>query len=212
MLTCCMPLQIEQSFKMQVNTGLQQDGESDEFKRVLLEGNPYLLALTFTVSLLHRCELLCPSSGLSNHPGTLSKQPADVSHMPCITTPCFTASSMADPVLPAFPRSFFDFLAFKNDIGFWKDNKSMEGLSARSITLNAFCQLVIFLYLLDNETSFVVIISSGVGTAIEFWKVTKAMDVSSAAPPFPLCAVFCCCACVVVLSMLCKCNCWCATG
>jgi hypothetical protein len=36
----------------------------------------------------------------------------------------------------------FDFLAFKNDIGFWKDNKSMEGLSARSIVINAFCQLV----------------------------------------------------------------------
>ncbi|KDD74795.1 Cleft lip and palate transmembrane protein 1, partial [Helicosporidium sp. ATCC 50920] len=75
-------------------------------------------------------------------------------------------------------HSVFDMLAFKNDIGFWKNNKSMKGLSARTILLNCFCQLVIFLYLLDNETSLVVLASAGIGTAIEFWKVTKAMDVS----------------------------------
>ena len=38
-------------------------------------------------------------------------------------------------------HSVFDFLAFKNDIGFWKNNKSMEGLSARSILFNAACQV-----------------------------------------------------------------------
>ena len=42
---------------------------------------------------------------------------------------------------------------------------------ARSILINAGCQLVIFLYLLDSETSMVVLFSAGVGTAIEFWKV-----------------------------------------
>jgi hypothetical protein len=36
--------------------------------------------------------------------------------------------------------------------------------------INCFCQLVIFLYLLDSDTSFVVLASSGIGTAIEFWK------------------------------------------
>lgn len=35
--------QMEQSFKMQVTMGMSQDGESDELKRVFLEGNPYLL-------------------------------------------------------------------------------------------------------------------------------------------------------------------------
>lgn len=38
--------------------------------------------------------------------------------------------------------------------------QSMEGLSARSVIINAFCQLVILLYLLDNDTSFVVLFSS----------------------------------------------------
>lgn len=39
-------------------------------------------------------------------------------------------------------------------------------------------QIVIFLYLLDNNTSFVVLASAGVGTLIEFWKITKAIDIT----------------------------------
>ena len=88
--------------------------------------------------------------------------------------PVYLALTVAVSML----QSVFDVLAFKNDIGFWKDNKSMKGLSARSIVINAVCQVIVFLYLLDNETSTVVLISSFVGTLIEFWKVTKAMDVS----------------------------------
>lgn len=118
--------QMEVSFSLQQSWGMSSSSETDEIKRIFLEGNPYFLGLTILVSLLH---------------------------------------------------SLFDILAFKNDIGFWRDNKSMRGLSARTIIINAVCQLIIFLYLLDNETSFVVLMSSGVGTAIEFWKVTKAMDV-----------------------------------
>jgi hypothetical protein len=51
-------------------------------------------------------------------------------------------------------------------IGFWKQNKSMEGLSARTIIFNAACQFVIFLYLLDNDTSWMILISSGLGGAV----------------------------------------------
>lgn len=69
---------------------MQADGESDELKRVLLEGNPIFLAITFVVSLLH---------------------------------------------------SVFDVLAFKNDIGFWRNKKSVEGLSVRTVGINCFCQV-----------------------------------------------------------------------
>ena len=48
----------------------------------------------------------------------------------------------------------------------------------RCTTPSLLLQLVIFLYLLDSETSYVVIASSGIGTVIEFWKVTKAMNVT----------------------------------
>ena len=55
-----------------------------QVKRIFLEGNPYLLALTMAVSMLH---------------------------------------------------SVFDFLAFKNDIGFWKDKKNVQGLSVGAPSL-----------------------------------------------------------------------------
>uniref|UniRef100_A0A0D6QVL4 Uncharacterized protein n=1 Tax=Araucaria cunninghamii TaxID=56994 RepID=A0A0D6QVL4_ARACU len=119
-------LQIEQSFQLHRSYGSMLEGEADELKRVFLEGNPYLLAITMVVSLLH---------------------------------------------------SVFDFFAFKNDIQFWNKNKSMEGLSAKSVVVSFVCQLIVFLYLLDNETSWMIIASSGVGCCIEFWKIGKAMHI-----------------------------------
>lgn len=67
----------------------------------------------------------------------------------------------------------FDFLAFKNDILFWKRRKNYVGLSARSVFWCAFSQIVIFLYLLDEETSMIVLIPAGVGTIIDLWKTKK---------------------------------------
>eukprot|EP00249_Psilotum_nudum_P023305 c28823_g2_i1 orf=744-2882(-) len=119
-------MQIDQSFQIHRNYGSMLEGEADQLKRVFLEGNPYLLAVTMIVSLLH---------------------------------------------------TVFDFFAFKNDIQFWNKNKSMEGLSAKSVVVSFICQLIVFLYLLDNETSWMIIASSGIGCCIEFWKIGKAMHI-----------------------------------
>ena len=35
----------------------------------------------------------------------------------------------------------FDMLAFKSDVAFWRQAKSMEGLSLRTIVLNTFFQV-----------------------------------------------------------------------
>jgi len=72
----------------------------------------------------------------------------------------------------------FDFLAFKSDINFWRGKKSMEGLSRKTILWRAFSQTVIFFYLMDEETSLLVLIPAGVGALIEIWKVTKALHVT----------------------------------
>lgn len=72
----------------------------------------------------------------------------------------------------------FDFLAFKNDISFWNNQKDLKGLSVRTIFLNCFCSIIIFLYLWENETSWMILLSSAVGIVIEFWKIRKAANIT----------------------------------
>jgi hypothetical protein len=75
-------------------------------------------------------------------------------------------------------HTIFEFMAFKNDIQFWRNRKSLEGLSVRSVIFNVFTSGIVFLYILDNETNFVVRMSVGIGILIELWKIPKCMDVS----------------------------------
>ncbi|XP_070575633.1 lipid scramblase CLPTM1L-like [Ptychodera flava] len=71
----------------------------------------------------------------------------------------------------------FDFLAFKNDISFWRGRDSMIGLSTRTVVWRAVSQIIIFFYLMDEQTSMLVLVPAGIGTIIESWKVTKAFKV-----------------------------------
>lgn len=81
-------------------------------------------------------------------------------------------------VIVSLLHTVFDMLAFKNDVSFWKQRKSMQGLSLRTVLLNAVFHLVIFLYLLDNDTTYMILFSNGIGLLIEFWKITKAVSFS----------------------------------
>lgn len=78
-------------------------------------------------------------------------------------------------VLIASCHLLFDFLAFKNDVSFWRRKRSLAGLSARTVFWRAFSQMVIFFYLLDERTSLLVLIPAGVSSFIELWKVTKVL-------------------------------------
>ncbi|OLY79427.1 Cleft lip and palate transmembrane protein 1-like protein [Smittium mucronatum] len=99
----------------------------DLIKKTLIGTNPYLLALTFLVSVLH---------------------------------------------------SVFDFLAFKNDVQFWNKKKDAVGVSVRTMLLELSFEVIIFLYLLENnnDTSMVIIISSLISLVINIWKIYKALD------------------------------------
>lgn len=74
-------------------------------------------------------------------------------------------------------HTVLEFLAFKNDIQFWRTRKSLEGLSVRSVLFNIFQSLIVFLYICDNDASWVVKISIFFGLLIEFWKIPKCLDV-----------------------------------
>lgn len=63
------------------------------------------------------------------------------------------------------------------DVQFWKSRKSLEGLSVQSVFFNVFQSLIVLLYIVDNETNFVIIVSVFVGLLIELWKVTKVVTI-----------------------------------
>lgn len=119
--------QLSQSFSMQRDLFGAEEGETEEFKRMLIDNPPWLLALTFAISMVH---------------------------------------------------SVLDILAFKNEITFWKDRKSMRGLSLRTIYINIISNVIVLLYLLDNDTNWMILASAAVATVIEVWKITKAAHVT----------------------------------
>lgn len=74
-------------------------------------------------------------------------------------------------------HSIFELLAFKNDIQFWNERKgNLEGLSVRSVFFGVFQSLIVLLYVLDNETNFMIRISCFIGLGIEVWKIQKVVD------------------------------------
>ena len=54
----------------------------------------------------------------------------------------------------------FDVLAFKNDVSFWSNVDTMEGLSSRSLILNEVMEFVILLYLFEEDASWLVKVTS----------------------------------------------------
>eukprot|EP00038_Savillea_parva_P010335 m.189607 g.189607 ORF g.189607 m.189607 type:complete len:752 (-) comp17772_c0_seq1:108-2363(-) len=70
----------------------------------------------------------------------------------------------------------FDYLAFKNDVGFFQSRKDYTGISGRTLLSSFVSSVIISLYLLDNEyTSRIVLGSVVIGTVIEGWKVFKVL-------------------------------------
>ncbi|XP_043492252.1 cleft lip and palate transmembrane protein 1-like protein [Polistes fuscatus] len=67
----------------------------------------------------------------------------------------------------------FDFLAFKNDVSFWRRKNNLAGLSKWTVVWRAFSQTIIFFYLLEENSSLLVLIPTGIGTIIELWKLKK---------------------------------------
>ncbi|KAA8496006.1 CLPTM1-like membrane protein cnrB [Porphyridium purpureum] len=82
-------------------------------------------------------------------------------------------------VVVSIAHSILEMLAFSSDIKHWKNTKSMAGISVRSMFWNFGMQVVIFLYLMDSETSFMILAGQAVGLAIELWKIGKAVKVKS---------------------------------
>lgn len=84
---------------------------------------------------------------------------------------------LAVTVVVSILHTVLELLAFKNDIQFWRTRKSLEGLSVRSVLFNVFQSLVVFLYVCDNDSSWIIKLSIGFGLLIELWKIPKCLNV-----------------------------------
>jgi len=117
---------LEQHWETQQQFGLARRGDNDMVRDILADTNPWLLAVTGVVSLLH---------------------------------------------------VVFELLTVKSNVSYWRNKKDLVGLSFRTIATNCIMQLVILLYLLDNDTAWMIIVSNVVSLATELWKLTKAVKV-----------------------------------
>uniref|UniRef100_A0A7S1UEK9 Cleft lip and palate transmembrane protein 1-like protein n=1 Tax=Phaeomonas parva TaxID=124430 RepID=A0A7S1UEK9_9STRA len=68
----------------------------------------------------------------------------------------------------------FEFLAFRSDVNFWKNNKTLKGLSARAVAVEMLFQFIILMFLQDEGASLLVLGPAAVGVAIQAWKVKRA--------------------------------------
>ena len=57
-------------------------------------------------------------------------------------------------------------------------NCKSSGFQVRTVFWNVGQNVIVLLYVCDNETNFMVKISIGIGLLIELWKITKVSDVS----------------------------------
>ena len=90
------------------------------------------------------------------------------------SNPKLLALSMVVAIL----HMFFEYLAIRSDIAFWserKDQKSMKGISIRSVLSVTFCQIVVFLYIVNVGASLLVTVPQGIGLAVEIWKSVRAL-------------------------------------
>ena len=80
---------------------------------------------------------------------------------------------LAITILASVMHLLFEFLTFKNDVDFWKRNRNLTGLSVRALFLDWMSQVVIMLYLIEMDSSFLMIIPTGVGMLIALWKCQR---------------------------------------
>ena len=77
-------------------------------------------------------------------------------------------------VLASALHLLFEFLTFKNEVSFWSANDDLTGLSVRSLFLDMGGQFIIVLYLIEMDSSLLMIVPSAIGVLIALWKCQKA--------------------------------------
>lgn len=81
---------------------------------------------------------------------------------------------LAITMLASALHLLFEFLTFKSEVNFWRENKDLTGLSVRALFLDVIGQTIILLYLIERESSLLMVGPSAVGCLIAAWKCRRA--------------------------------------
>ena len=81
---------------------------------------------------------------------------------------------LAVTILFSALHMLFEFLTFKSEVSFWKNNKDLTGLSVRSLFLDMIGQTVILLFLIEKDSSLLMTVPSAIGCLIALWKCRRA--------------------------------------
>jgi hypothetical protein len=77
----------------------------------------------------------------------------------------------------SYIHMWFDYLAFKDEIGFYRGKENMSGVSTSTVVTRFVCSFIILLYLMDGGgTSWVVLLSLISSCTIEAWKVWRLVN------------------------------------
>lgn len=77
-------------------------------------------------------------------------------------------------VLASALHLLFEFLTFKNEVSFWRNNTDLTGLSVRSLFLDMIGQIIIVLFLIEKDSSLLMTVPSAIGCLIALWKCRRA--------------------------------------
>jgi len=105
--------------------------------------------------------------------GAGEKDIDDLRHMLTETEPMLLAITM----LVTLFHVLFDVLAFKSDISFWSNTKSTNGLSVKTLTTDLVSQIIIAIYLHEQNASILVLAPAGFSVMVQVWKVRRAYSV-----------------------------------
>jgi hypothetical protein len=129
---------------------------------------PMLLQRWMLMQLME--ESIASQAGL----GFSSKDTDDVRRLISDTSTYLLAVTMLASML----HLVFEFLAFQSDVAFWKNNKSVAGLSTRAVVSELVSQVVVFFYLVDQGSSLLVSVPAAIAIVIQSWKVQRATGVT----------------------------------
>lgn len=80
---------------------------------------------------------------------------------------------LAITILASVLHLLFEFLTFKSDVDFWKNNNDLTGLSVRALFLDWMSQVIILLYLIEMDSSLLMTVPTGCGMLIALWKCQR---------------------------------------